>query len=248
LATILRGHEADGAIIMEPTDFAICPAQAGALNFRITVRGRSAHGCIRDEGISALELFLPVHEELLALEARRNHTCSDPLFQGVRLPFPLSVGKIEGGDWPSSVPDWVQVEGRYGLAPEEDVSQAQAAFQGAVDRVVDRDPWFRENPPEVEWWGGRFLPARIPLDDPLVKDLQRAYLEASGTEARMAGVTFGSDMRHLVREAGIPAVLFGPGDIRRAHAANESIGIEDLERTARVLILMSLRFCGCDDD
>ena len=38
LAAIERGYRADGAIIMEPTDLAICPAQAGAVNFRITVR------------------------------------------------------------------------------------------------------------------------------------------------------------------------------------------------------------------
>ena len=129
LATILRGYRADGAVIMEPTGLAICPSQAGALNFRITVRGKAAHGCVRTEGVSALEKLWPVHKELLALEARRNHNCLDPLFRGYQIPFPLSIGKMWGGDWPSSVLDWVCVEGRYGLAPDEDVSEAQEAVQ-----------------------------------------------------------------------------------------------------------------------
>ena len=248
LATIVRGYRGDGAIIMEPTGLAICPAQAGALNFRITVRGRSAHGCVRDEGISALEMLWPVHQELLALEARRNHTCSDPLFQGFGVPFPLSVGRVEGGDWPSSVPDWVKIEGRYGMAPGEEEGEAREAFLEAIGRAGAGDPWLRENPPEVEWWGGRFLPARTPSDDPLVQGLQQAFQELHGKPAPLAGVTFGSDMRLLVREAGTPTVLFGPGDIRRAHAPDESVSVEELERTAKTLALTALRFCGYEDD
>ncbi|NNM05198.1 MAG: peptidase dimerization domain-containing protein [Gemmatimonadetes bacterium] len=104
LAAILRGYRGDGAVIMEPTGLSICPAQAGALNFRVLVRGQAAHGCVREEGVNALERYYLVHEALMALEKRRNHYCRDPLFRDYRIPFPISVGTIEGGSWASSVP------------------------------------------------------------------------------------------------------------------------------------------------
>jgi acetylornithine deacetylase len=58
------------------------------------------------------------------------------------------------------------------------------------------------------------------------------------------GVPYGSDLRLLVRHAGTPAVLFGPGDLRRAHAADEFVPIAELVACARALALTALRFCG----
>jgi acetylornithine deacetylase len=248
LAAIERGYRADGAVIMEPTGLAICPAQAGALNFRITVRGKAAHGCVRDEGVSALEKFHRVHERLLALEHGRNQSCSDPLYADYGIPFPLSVGVIEGGDWASSVPDWVRVEGRYGIRPGEELGEAKEDFRKALVELGAADPWFRDHPPELEWWGGRFHPARVPDGDPVVLGLQGAS-HALGLEPRpLKGVTFGSDMRLLVREGATPTVLFGPGDIRRAHAADEAVSLKDVHVAARILALTALRFCGYEDE
>ena len=248
LGAIVRGYRADGAIIMEPTNLTICPAQAGALSFRITTRGKAAHACVRQEGVSALEKFWSVYRELLAFETKRNHNSGGPFFGGYEIPFPLSVGTIKGGDWPSSVLDRVQVEGRYGLIPGEDVREAKEAFQAALNRVSGVDPWLKEHPPELEWWGGRFLPAETDKDEPVVKLLQDTVLEILGKEPKLEGVTYGSDLRHLVLEAGTPTVLFGPGDVRRAHAPDESVAVEDLVRAMRALAVTTLRFCGYEND
>ena len=244
LAAVERGYRADGAVIMEPTDLAICPAQAGALNFRIRVRGKSAHGCVRDEGVSALEKYRVVQDALVALEARRNHYCSDPLFEGLSIPFPISVGRIEGGDWASSVPDWVVAEGRYGVLPDEDLEIAKVQFSDAVADAGESDDWLREHPPEIEWWGGRFKPALVSLDDPVVRELRAALQDLGKPSPSLRGVPYGSDMRLLVHEGRTPAVLFGPGNIRKAHAADESVAMDDVELAAKTLALTALRFCG----
>lgn len=99
------------------------------MNFRITIRGRSVHGCVRDEGVSALDKLWPVYRELLALEAERNHNASWPLCRGYPTPFPLSVGVVRGGDWPSTVPDWLRLEGRYGLMPGEAVEDLEKTMR-----------------------------------------------------------------------------------------------------------------------
>ena len=49
------------------------------------------------------------------------------------------------------------------------------------------------------------------------------------------GLPAGTDMRLFLNEGGIPAVLFGPGDLRVAHAANESVDVEDVATCASVL-------------
>lgn len=248
LATILRGYRGDGAIIMEPTGLSVCPVQAGAVNFRILIPGKAAHGCIRDEGVSALEKLWPVHQELLALEAQRNHNCTDPMFRAYKTPFPLSIGRVEGGDWASSVPDWIRLEGRYGLAPDEDVGEARELFKEALKRAAESDPWLKENPPELEWWGGCFLPARTPLDSDIVTILRGVAEEVQGFGPPVEGVTFGSDLRLLAMEGGIPTLLFGAGDIRLAHAADESVAVTDLETTMKTLAITTLRFCGYEND
>ncbi len=248
LGAIVRGYRADGAIIMEPTNLTICPSQAGALSFRITIRGKAAHAAVRDEGVSALEKFWPVFQELLVLEGDRNEDSGGGMFRNYARPFPLSVGTIRGGDWPSSVPDEVQVEGRYGLIPGENPEEAKDAFRQTLSRVAAQDPWLREHPPELEWWGGRFLPAEIPVSEPVVTKLQESVLELLGKEPILEGVTYGSDLRHLVLEAGIPTVLFGPGDVRGAHAPDESVSVEELVNAMRVLAVFALRFCGYEDD
>ena len=71
LAAILRGHTAHGAVVVEPTRLRVVPAQAGSLMFRLTVHGLSAHGCVREEGVSAVESFVPLLAALRRLEAER---------------------------------------------------------------------------------------------------------------------------------------------------------------------------------
>ncbi|NIQ53250.1 MAG: M20/M25/M40 family metallo-hydrolase, partial [Gammaproteobacteria bacterium] len=43
---------------------------------------------------------------------------------------------------------------------------------------------------------------------------------------------------------GVPTVLFGPGDVRRAHAPDEYVEVRELEMAAKVVALTALRFCG----
>ncbi|MGQ0735008.1 MAG: ArgE/DapE family deacylase [Acidobacteriota bacterium] len=244
LAAIVRGHRGDGAICMEPTTLSLAPAHAGALSFRVRVPGRAAHGCVREEGVSALETFRPVHDALLALEAERNSRLRLPMFERYRLPYALSIGRVTAGDWPSSVPDALICEGRYGMAPGEQVGEAMREFEQAVQRAAAGHPFLRDHPPAIEWWGGQFLPARTSEDAAIVRVTQSAMAEVMAGPPRVEAMTYGADMRLLVNEADVPTVLFGAGDVRHAHRADEFVLIEDLATAARVMALAALRFAG----
>ncbi len=78
-ATLQRGHTGDAAIICEPTSLHLIPAQAGALTFTVRVPGKSAHACVRLEGVSAIEKYLDIHRALIQLERERNSEVEHPL-------------------------------------------------------------------------------------------------------------------------------------------------------------------------
>ena len=244
LATILRGYHADGAIVVEPTELAVAPAQAGALSFRVTVPGLAAHGCVREEGVSAIDAFLPLYQALMDLEEERNRATNDPLFSRYRLPYALCIGRLQAGEWPSSVAESLVFEGRYGMAVGQDTLQARRTFEKTIARAAAGDPWLKDHPPTVEWWGGQFEPASISPQHPLVQTVTNAFESVSGARPSVEGVTYGADMRLLVNVGNTPTVLFGPGDVRQAHRPDEYVPIEELEIAVRTLTLAVLRFCG----
>lgn len=241
-ATLRRGHRGDAAVITEPTSARIVTATAGALTFKIEVGGRSAHGSMRREGVSALEAFLPIYEALRELERERN-TDPDPIF-GSDLPYALSVGMVQAGDWASNVPDKLTAEGRLGVQLDEDPRQARLALEDAVAEVSAKDPWLRENRPVVTWPGGQFASGRIDSDHPLVEEVISSVEDTGGPVPVLGGEVYGSDLRLYAGIGGIPTLHYGPGDIRVAHGPHEQVNLEEVAQVTRALVVLTLRRCG----
>jgi acetylornithine deacetylase len=247
LAAVLRGGRADGAIITEPTRLALIPAQGGSLVFKLLVTGRSAHACVRDEGVSAIEKFALLHRALLAFEAHRNATIDHPLYAPIANKVPINVGVLRAGSWPSSVPEWLEAEGRAGLVPGEDLDAFRAVFRDEIAAAAAADPWLREHPPRVEWFGGQFAPAQVPADAPLVDLLRRAHSAVAGTAPPVEAATYGADMRHFIHVGDTPCVMYGAGDVRVAHHADEHVLLDDVVTAATVLALAIADWCGVAD-
>lgn len=247
LAAVLRGYGAEGAIVMEPTELKVAPAHAGALQFRVDVTGRSAHACVREEGVSAIEKFIPLYGALRDREYERNSLVDDPLYSRYTIPYALNIGRVRGGSWPGSVAESLCFEGRLGVAVGEGVEEARGSLEDAVRKAAEGDAWLGDHPPRVEWVGYQFEPARVPIDRPIVSTIRDAFADATGKDARLEGMTYASDMRHLVNTGGTPSVLFGPGDVRNAHGPDEYVPIGELKAAAQTIALTILRFCGCEE-
>jgi acetylornithine deacetylase len=241
-AALSRGYRGDAAVICEPTALAVIPACAGALTFRLVVRGLAAHASVRDQGVDVLDKYLLVHQALRALEARRNRD-PHPLLTEAAIPYPLSVGIVRAGDWPSSVPDLLVAEGRLGVALEESVEAARAELELCLAAVSAGDPWLRDHPVTVEWYGGQFAPGLLPMASPLVEQVRHAHQQVTGSAPSVHGAPYGSDLR-LLTAAGVPTVLYGPGDVRKAHAPDESVAVADLVTVTRTLVLLAADVCG----
>ncbi len=242
-ATLRRGHRGEAAVITEPTSAKIVTATAGALTFRIEIVGRSAHGSMRKHGVSALETFLPVYAALMGLEAERNREIDRDFVS--ELPYALSVGLLQTGDWSSSVPDKLVAEGRYGVKIDEDPRVARTHFEDVVTEVALKDPWLRENRPVVTWPGGQFASGRLDEDHPLIAETAAAVDAAGGLPhpPTVAGV-YGSDMRLYTGVGGVPTLHYGPGDMAWAHAPLERVDLAELAQVTRALVVLALRRCA----
>jgi len=108
------------------------------------------------------------------------------------------------------------------------------------------DPWLRDHPPLVEWWGGTFEPAETDVNHAIVSTLARAHADLGGT-VTYEGMPYGADMRLFVIHGGMPTVMYGPGDVRLAHKPDEYVPVSDLVQVAQALALTALRFIGYHD-
>lgn len=241
-ASILRGHKGDAAIVCEPTRMNLIPAQAGALTFTVRVPGKSAHACVRLEGVSAIEKYLDIHRVLIQLEKERNSEVEHPLLSKLRLPYPLSIGRVQAGNWSSSVPEELQFEGRIGVAMGEASDDVRHQFEQTLAHLVEVDPWLRNHPLDIQWSGGQFDSGEIPMDHALVSLCQQCMLDLTSREAAIEGAPYGSDLRLLVNLGGIPTVLFGPGDVNIAHMPDENMHVDEILLAARAYILTAIRF------
>jgi acetylornithine deacetylase len=235
LAAIRAGWTGDVAIITEPTGLDVVIAHAGALTFRLTVPGRAAHASVRREGISALDNLMTLVRALEDDEETRNAAERDPLMTVLGLPYPTIIGKVNGGEWASTVLDQVVAEGRYGVKLGQTWRDAEVDLRRCIDRAAADDPFLRNHSPTLELTGGKFSSARIPADHPLPVGLAAVVERLTGRRPALLGERYGADMRLLVNEGHTPTVIFGPGNVTEAHVADEWVSLDEVAACARTL-------------
>lgn len=241
LAAIRAGYTGDAAIIPEPTAQRIVVAHAGAITFRLDVPGRAAHASTPGEGVSALEKLEVLHAALRADEAARNATETRPIMRALGLPYPTIIGTIHGGDWASTVPDRVVADGRYGVRLDQTPADAEADLRASISAACAADEWLRSHPARVDVWGARFASAEVGASTRLPTVLGDVAASILARRPPSVGVPYGADMALLVNVGGTPTVLFGPGDVRVAHAADEHVDLADVTACARVLAAWLVR-------
>ncbi|MBT2677843.1 peptidase [Bacillus sp. ISL-35] len=243
LAAVLRGYKGDAAIIPEPTNMKLFPKQQGSMWFRISVKGKGAHGGTRYEGVNAIEKAMLVIDRLRKLEMERNERITDPFFDSIPIPIPINIGKIQAGDWPSSVPDLAIIEGRMGVAPNETQEEAKREMAAALSQVSNADSWLQENNPVLEWFGASWLPGDLDPEHELIRVISESYKGVKEQEPLIEASPWATDGGILSKVGGIPVVVFGPGVTQTAHQANEYIKLEDVFEAAEIIAMTLLEWC-----
>jgi acetylornithine deacetylase len=219
---LLATRRADAAVVCEPTDERICVAHKGFAGFEIETHGRAAHGSRPDLGIDAIAAMASVLTRLSQL--------ADSLAAGPKHPL-LGAGSahaslIEGGQEYSSYPERCLLTGERRTLPGESIADVERELEGLVE--------------------GTDATARTTFGrDPLVIDaaheLPQLLARCTGSDD-FDGIAFWTDAA-LIAEAGIPAVVYGPRGAG-AHATEEWVELESLERCSRAYLALARGFCA----
>lgn len=232
-ALLAAGLRAEQAIITEPTRLAICPAHRGFAWFDVELIGRAAHGSRYDVGIDAITHAGLLLSELDRLERTRHAGPTHSLLGRGS----LHASKIHGGVGMSTYPERCSLAIERRTIPGESVQRATQEITDACARVKSNRPEFDAR----VTLSTAQLPSDVPLDAPVVRRLVGA-VEREGIPVCIEGLSAWTDAA-LLNEAGIPTVCFGPGNIALAHAAEEFVPVDDIERATRVLARVVREWC-----
>jgi acetylornithine deacetylase len=110
------------------------------------------------------------------------------------------------------------------------------------------DTWLRDHPPAFEWLN-HWPPMETPWEHELAQTMARGHEAASGERVGSPSperpVNFGaaSDGSFYERE-GIPAVVYGPGDLKIAHCRDEHVVLDEVTTAAKALAAAVVDWCG----
>ena len=233
-AMLERGVRADAAIVGEPTRLEIMPAHRGFVWIEVIVHGRAAHGSRWEIGVDAIRhagLLLAELDRVDATELTQNAHAL--LGRGS-----LHASLIEGGVGMSTYPDRCTFRLERRTLPGERAADVVVEMERACAAVKARRPTFAA---EVRVLMAQ-EPSDVAVDAPIAAALDVA-LRGCGEPVRVAGMSAWTDAA-LLNAAGIPAICFGPGDISLAHAAEEYIPLDEIDRATAVLAALAHRWCG----
>ena len=266
VSAVCEKYKADGAVVSEPTappvPLAVVPVTPGLLWMTVTCRGKATHASVRDEliraggrgaeiGVSAIEKGVYVIQALRQLEEQWGQTKKHPLFKPGH--FTIHPGVITGGPHgvmiPFVVSQFCTVEYAIWFPPQENVEDIKQEIVSYVNLAAQLDPWLKEHPPEIKFnlfWP----PAVTPVDHPIVQTCAAAHRQASGPanvdeHSLFQGFAAVCDAAFL-NQAGIPSVIYGPGDLLLAHSVNEYVLLSELVTAAKTYALIALEWCGCE--
>jgi len=262
-ACVEAGFRADAAVVTEPTSFpsplTVSPVAPGNWYLRITVEGKSTHCgnrplAIRPGGpgdaigVNALEKAVKIVVALQELEAQWGMTKSHPYFwPGFFSLLPGVFHADPGVPIPFYFANHAEVSYSIWYPPQEDAGEVAQEIESYVLGASALDPWLAEHPPQFEWLNN-WPPMSTAWEHPVVQTMVRAHERTAGVTipppSPQHPVNFGaaSDGSFL-EDAGIPSVVFGPGDLKLAHCKDESIDLDELVSAAKSLAACVVEWC-----
>jgi acetylornithine deacetylase/succinyl-diaminopimelate desuccinylase-like protein len=218
-ALVASGLRADLAIVGEPTRLRIITAHKGSVWLRIETRGKSAHGSCPELGKNAVHLMARVVDWLETDYARQLRRRRHPLLGCAT----VSVGSISGGTQPNIVPASCVATVDRRTLPGESEKSVRDELRGLLRRhglsvAIESQK------------SASCLPMETDPNLPLVRTLLKL-----ARQSKPSGANYFCDASVLAR-AGMPSVVFGPGDIAQAHTADEWVELKSVDRAAAMLL------------
>lgn len=247
LQTFLEGYTADAVLIPEPEDEMLVRANTGVLWFQVQVRGVPVHVREMGEGANAIDGATRIIAALRQLEEDWNaEKGAHPHFENEAHPINLNIGKIEGGDWASSVPSWCNIDCRVSIYPGQTAKDAAHEITDRVAAFAQTDRFLSNNPPSVVFNGffaeGYVLPPGTEAEAVLGR-AHETVLEQPLNSFMTAGYL---DTRVYALYNQIPALCYGPIS-RNIHGIDEAVSLPSVRRITQAMALFIAEWCGVEE-
>jgi len=243
LACLMHGVTADGMMITEPSDEKIYVTHPGIRYFRVTVQGKTAHAALSHTGVNAIAKMAPIIKAIEALDIERAERLRYPLVEKkTGRPCNLSMGKMQAGDWVSTVAGWATLECRIGFVPGETRKSVEDEIKKTIRGAVKDDAWLKDHPPEIDWFGWDTDPWMEPTDSTLVKKLQETGSKVYGAPLELTGASGGLDAR-FGHYFNVPSISYGPTGYNY-HGVDEYVDLHSLMRVTKTLAVFIAEWCG----
>jgi acetylornithine deacetylase len=244
LSCAARGYRADAAICAEPSGARRYSAfSGGGVYWEIVIPGKEAHTGSRwkdgrQNGVSAIEKSAPIITALLAQEAKAN---------AEQIKLSLGIGVIKGGTYATATARDCVISGVVYFSPDlgtgpAGIRRVKTMFKEAIDEACAGDPWLSRNRAEVLY---------LHYDDAYRYPENAGFLEVlrqSGKEALHADLAESAfsacDARQLGNQAGVPTIIYGPGELSMAHSVNECITEGEILEATKVIAATICNWCG----
>lgn len=246
LMTHLRGYRADAVLIPEPEDERLVRANTGVLWFTVEARGHPVHVREMGEGANAIDAAYRIIGALRGLEATWNERKAGRAhFENEPHPINLNVGRIEGGDWASSVPAWCRIDCRISIYPGTSANEAAHEIEACLAAHARSDSYLANNPPRVAFNG--FFAEGYMLEPGSTAEAALALAhEAATGDALRSFMTAGYlDTRVHALYDRVPALCYGPVS-QNIHGFDERVSLASLLRITTAMTLFIAAWCGTE--
>jgi acetylornithine deacetylase/succinyl-diaminopimelate desuccinylase-like protein len=221
---LAKRTKADFAVVAEPTNLNIVHAHKGVVRWNLFTAGRSCHSSAPEQGVNAIYRMGKVLVGIEQYAQQLRQTATDPLLG----PATISVGVIHGGVGVNTVPDRCQIEIDRRLITGEIPDQQSANLLAYLSEKAGIDFPIELTAPSIR------MPALSPQGSEEIQRLLGAAIDAERGGHKVHPVPYGTDAATLAW-AGIPSVVFGPGDIAKAHTVDEWVPLDEVETAANIL-------------
>jgi acetylornithine deacetylase len=234
----------DAVIIPEPFAETIMSAQVGVCWLTVELTGRPAHVAYMGQGINPIEAGIAVMSDLKQMEAEWNAPENrHPLFRDATHPINFNLGRIEGGEWNSSVPCRCTLGLRFSFFPGISAQDARRMVSERIRATVARlNPALRV---EIRDQGHSSPGCTYDLDAPAVQALAQAHRGATGSPPKPLACTATTDGRHFALTTDLPTMVYGPV-ARNIHGVDEAVSLDSMARVATAMALFLVDWCGVE--
>jgi acetylornithine deacetylase len=246
LMTHLRGYRADAVLIPEPEEEMLVRANTGVIWFQVELRGMPVHVREMGAGANAIDAAYRIVGELRKVEAEWNtDKAGRAHFENEEHPINLNVGKIQGGDWASSVPGWCRLDCRIAMYPGTSADEAARAITDRIAAFARGDRFLSNNPPMVSFNGFYAEGYVLEPGSDAEAVLAEAHRTATGRELESFMTAGYLDTRVHALYDKIPALCYGPIS-QNIHGFDERVSLGSMKRITTAMALFIAEWCGVE--